>query len=929
MSVPVTQQVPAGLAQMPPGPELALVLSRIDEAAVSAADAVEVLKAWHRQRAHDEARFMAVTVEVGLRSPGPDSRVCRMEAPDEFSADELRPALAWSRGRASSRLSEAWDLMSRLPMVHAALERGVIDEVKARAFASWTRGLTVDQARSVCGRLLAVAGVLTVGELIEAIRRAALMIDPGWADRRYAAGVRERRVVGSRNPDGTANLSGLDQPLDRVAAACNRVDALARRAKAAGDRRLTRHVRSELFLGLLDGGFQGWTEEEIVAFLVGQSRAARMEAEGGAGPESAPLLGADSPSGGGGARRWPDAGGLDRPEPGGVSGAPARSDGLNASEVSGGVGGQGASGLNGFEAGTGDARGNRRAVVVGKGGSAGHDDAGGRDGSRSPAGARGTLDSQSGVTRGGRGSGPVESADRGTEPGDGTGVALVEPGGVHLDAGRGKHGGAELGIVARRDSLSGDGGERRHEGAGESAWLGEAGSSSMTEGVRSPGEVPRAEVPGDIATAGRQAGESGPATGGQSGSPQRWAAGELRVEVTTLLGLDEHPGELAGWGPISPGLARQIAHRQGDAIWRWVLTDEEGRLAGCGVTRHRPAAGGEGQSVPANGISADIARRIDDKSRQTLIGTSAASAGACTSEAVPVSGAERRTERPDAGSTALNSLDGGKRKETGAAVKGPADNAARSETKITNSVRARGIVEIQIAAADLPRLTGLPGLPDGWRKILGDIARRVSNRTNSPPGSQAPGNQDPKRGPTPKEPGKPPAAAHRLDDRPGTADPGDDLGRRLPGAALRRYVQVRDRVCTAPGCQVPASRTDQDHIREWGKDGPTVAANLHSVCRHDHRLRHEGGWRVAMTPAGAVVWITRLSQVCPVSPPPAVVPLPDPAPCRADPPDYPIRDDDTPTFTSFAAHRGSAAAGASWLTSADGVGVDDLEIPPF
>jgi hypothetical protein len=65
---------------------------------------------------------------------------------------------------------------------------------------------------------------------------------------------------------------------------------------------------------------------------------------------------------------------------------------------------------------------------------------------------------------------------------------------------------------------------------------------------------------------------------------------ELRVGLATLLGLDEHPGELAGWGYLPPDEARRIAtdaHGIG-AEWRYVLHTPDGHWAGDGTTRHRP-----------------------------------------------------------------------------------------------------------------------------------------------------------------------------------------------------------------------------------------------------------------------------------------------------------------------------------------------------
>ncbi|MFB9375770.1 hypothetical protein ACFFKU_17355 [Kineococcus gynurae] len=58
-----------------------------------------------------------------------------------------------------------------------------------------------------------------------------------------------------------------------------------------------------------------------------------------------------------------------------------------------------------------------------------------------------------------------------------------------------------------------------------------------------------------------------------------------------------------------------------------------------------------------------------------------------------------------------------------------------------------------------------------------------------------------------------------------------------PGAALRRFVQARDRTCTTPGCLVPAIDCDLDHRIPFEEGGRTVRANLHASCRRHHRQK--------------------------------------------------------------------------------------------
>lgn len=74
----------------------------------------------------------------------------RAEELDDWSADEARAVLAWSRGRAVMRLGLADDLLCRLPEVFEALDAGLIDEPKAKVFSEWTENLPVDLAHHVC-----------------------------------------------------------------------------------------------------------------------------------------------------------------------------------------------------------------------------------------------------------------------------------------------------------------------------------------------------------------------------------------------------------------------------------------------------------------------------------------------------------------------------------------------------------------------------------------------------------------------------------------------------------------------------------------------------------------------------------------------------------------------------------------------------------
>ncbi|MGI8880317.1 MAG: DUF222 domain-containing protein, partial [Jatrophihabitans sp.] len=64
---------------------------------------------------------------------------------------------------------------------------------------------------------------------------------------------------------------------------------------------------------------------------------------------------------------------------------------------------------------------------------------------------------------------------------------------------------------------------------------------------------------------------------------------QLTVAASTLLGLDEQPGELAGYGPIPAQTARRIA-QDDTGTWRRLITDDHGRLIDYGTQTYRPPA---------------------------------------------------------------------------------------------------------------------------------------------------------------------------------------------------------------------------------------------------------------------------------------------------------------------------------------------------
>ena len=59
---------------------------------------------------------------------------------------------------------------------------------------------------------------------------------------------------------------------------------------------------------------------------------------------------------------------------------------------------------------------------------------------------------------------------------------------------------------------------------------------------------------------------------------------------------------------------------------------------------------------------------------------------------------------------------------------------------------------------------------------------------------------------------------------------------------------------------MPAADSDLDHTLDWARDGQTHRDNLAPLCRHDHRLKHKGGWSVTRLPDDTYQWTSRLGR---------------------------------------------------------------------
>jgi hypothetical protein len=254
----------AALDGMAVGLRLAQSLAALDLSALTGHETVLVLKARNRLGNHERGLLLTTIAEVLSRA---DAEHGRRDADDEADINEVRAALMLSRKAARSLSGLALDLTERLPAVLAAMVSGRLDQPRARIFSVWTQDLRPPHTRAVVQALLPRAHTMTTGQLIDAIQKAAIELDPEWARRRYEKSLGARWVEGAINHDGTADLIGHNLPADEVAAACDRLDALARRVKDAGHPGKLTHIRADIFLGR-NGRYVGLTDEQLLAHLI-------------------------------------------------------------------------------------------------------------------------------------------------------------------------------------------------------------------------------------------------------------------------------------------------------------------------------------------------------------------------------------------------------------------------------------------------------------------------------------------------------------------------------------------------------------------------------------------------------------------------------------------------------------------------------------
>lgn len=248
------QYLPDGIADLPPGAELAAQLAGVDLSRLNGHDLIALAPAYVKLISHFQAQLADVMQQINHCAAGnADSPVERVAQPNPWAHVDLAASLRWSASKAEQERRFAHQL-ARLPMLHEALASGALDISRVRTIIKGLWFIDDEPARLLADSLLrAGATGWTSRQIGERLRRAVLAVDPQGAERRRRHTQAYRRVSSRAHADGTVSIYASNLPPDRVAEMIERVEAIARTAKQQGDQRTVDQLRADIVCDLVAG----------------------------------------------------------------------------------------------------------------------------------------------------------------------------------------------------------------------------------------------------------------------------------------------------------------------------------------------------------------------------------------------------------------------------------------------------------------------------------------------------------------------------------------------------------------------------------------------------------------------------------------------------------------------------------------------------
>jgi len=287
-----------------------------------------------------------------------------------------------------------------------------------------------------------------------------------------------------------------------------------------------------------------------------------------------------------------------------------------------------------------------------------------------------------------------------------------------------------------------------------------------------------------------------PASAGWPDIPAVAGMVNLTMPLSTWLGLQDVPGEVTGFGPLTADDSRHLGTAMADhpkTRWCVTLTGRDGRPVahGCARPGHGPPPPAPGPAPWPHGPAPP------DHARESPVPGPALSAHARES---PTPG----PAPPDYG--AVPPGHGAVPPDHGAAP--PGDGAVPPD---------RGAAPPDRGPAPPDRGPG----PPAWLASIRWLASIPMKRFES-------------AGCTHQRQ----SAAYR------------------PPPTLQHLIRVRQRTCAFPGCRRPASQCDLDHTTPFQRGGLTCECNLAPLCRRHHEAKQAPGWQLTQDQPGVMAWRT-------------------------------------------------------------------------
>jgi hypothetical protein len=250
------QQLPAGLAQWPPGPRLSALLASLDPRRLTAHQLAIVIAAQNRQISYEQSRLLLAVRELGFAPPKVRDAVVREGERNPFATVEAAFAASWTQARAEQTMQTATFTLDQVPDLGAALAAGRVDLEKVRVFQRMLRGVVdVELMRTLVAMALPGAQRCTTGALSARLRRLLAKHQPDAVRRQRERDHNDRFIMAQPDSAGLVTLVVRFCDEQAACAAIENIDAIARATKAAGDPlgRTLDQLRHDVSVNLLAG----------------------------------------------------------------------------------------------------------------------------------------------------------------------------------------------------------------------------------------------------------------------------------------------------------------------------------------------------------------------------------------------------------------------------------------------------------------------------------------------------------------------------------------------------------------------------------------------------------------------------------------------------------------------------------------------------